>query len=109
VRESDDGGFGDERMRYERGLDLHRAQTMARDVDDVVDSADDHEIAVLVAVRAVAGQIPVLLLELGPVHFLEPVVVAVQSAQHGRPGLAITSSPLCSSSTSLPSSSRSRP
>lgn len=49
VRESDGGGFGDGGMRNERALDFGGAETIAADLDDVVDAADDPVIAVGVA------------------------------------------------------------
>ena len=45
------------RVRDQRAFDFHRAQPMARHVDHVVDAAHDPEVAVLVATRAVAGEV----------------------------------------------------
>ena len=38
VREADDRGLGDQRVRYERGLDLGGTHAVTGDVDDVVDA-----------------------------------------------------------------------
>ena len=57
VRLADHRGLGDPRMRHQRRFDLHRAEPMAGDVQHVVDAAHDPEVAVLVAVRAVAGDV----------------------------------------------------
>src|SRR5438874_2083078 len=57
VRASDDRGLGDARVIDERALDLHRADAMAGDVDDVVDAAKQPVVPVRVAFCAVAGDI----------------------------------------------------
>jgi hypothetical protein len=51
-------------MRHQRRLDLHRAQAVPGDVQHVVDAAHDPEVAVHVAVGAVAGEV-VLAAEVG--------------------------------------------
>ena len=57
VRPTDGGGFRDLGVTNERALDLRGAETMAGDVEHVVDPAHDPEITVLVPARAVAGEI----------------------------------------------------
>ena len=57
---ADDGSFGDGRMADQGALDFGGADAVAGDVEHVVDAADDPEIAVLVAARAVAGEIAAL-------------------------------------------------
>ena len=57
VRSSDHGGFGDARVIDERALDFHRADAVAGDVDHVVHAAEQPEVAVGVALRAVAGDV----------------------------------------------------
>ena len=49
VRTADCCGFGDLGMGDERGLDLHGAEAVAADVDDVVDASHQPEVAVGVA------------------------------------------------------------
>ena len=49
--------FGDFFVSDERGLDLHRAETMAADVDDIVDAAHEPVVAVGIHARAVAGEV----------------------------------------------------
>ena len=105
VRAADHRGLGDARMRDQRALDLHRAEAVAGDVQHVVDAAHDPEVAVLVAARAVAGEVEAVL-EVLPVGAQVALVVAPDRAQHRRPGLADDElaarvGPL----TSLPSSS----
>src|SRR5438477_12232416 len=57
---------------------------MSRDIQDVIDSADNPKISVLVPSRSVAGEI--VPFELAPVLFLITLLVAVNGAQHRRPG-----------------------
>ena len=59
VRPADDRGFGDVRVIDQRALDFHRADAVAGDVQHVVHAAEQPEEAVLVALRAVAGEVDV--------------------------------------------------
>src|SRR5438128_2721243 len=70
-------------MRDERALDLGGAEAVAGDVEHVVNAADDPEISVLVAARAVAGEIHAF--EIAPVRLLVASLVAPDAAQHPRP------------------------
>ena len=54
VRAADDRGFRHRRVGNQRALDLRGAVTVAGNIEHVVKTADDPEIAVLVAARAVA-------------------------------------------------------
>ena len=83
--ESDDGGFDAFRVGDEGGLDLHGAEAVAGDVDDVVEATDDHEVAVLIYEGSVAGKIPALLFEFAPVNLFKAIVIAVEGAEHGGP------------------------
>ena len=75
-------------MRDEGALHLGRTQTMAGDVEDVVDSADDPEISVLVLPRTIAREIDSGLAgKFAPVGFVVTLVVAPQSAKHRGPWL----------------------
>ena len=71
VGPADDSGLGHEGVRDDGALDLGRADPVPRDVQHVVNSADDPEIAVLVEARAVTREIvsrqlaPVLALDSG--------------------------------------------
>src|SRR5581483_6013223 len=56
---------------------------MAGDVEHVVDAADDPEISLLIAPRAVAREIISRIL--APVLFFVALLVAVNRAQHRRP------------------------
>ena len=57
VRVADHGGLGDLGVADQRALDLGGAEAVAGDVDHVVDAAGDPVVAVLVAARAVAGEV----------------------------------------------------
>ncbi len=57
---------------------------MAGNVQHVIDAAHDPEVAVLVAPGAVAREVDVR--DLAPVLGAVPVVVAVDGAEHARPG-----------------------
>ena len=70
----------------ESALNLSGSQTMARHVENVVDAADDPEVAVLIAPGAVSGGIEAL--EFAPVLFPVAGLVAVNGAEHGGPRLA---------------------
>ena len=76
-------GLGDRRVAHERALDLGGADAVAGDVEHVVDAADDPEVAVLVAARAVAGEVHVR--DHVPVRLEVALVVAPERARHRRP------------------------
>ena len=85
MREADDRRLGDRLVGDERALDLGGAQPVSRDVDDVVDPAEQPEVAVVVHARAVTGEVaPREALE---VHLAHPRVlgVAPRTAQHAGP------------------------
>src|SRR5204862_913985 len=86
VRPANDRRFGDLRVTHQRTLDLRGTEPVTSYVQNVIDSADDPKIAVLVATRAVAGQI--ISLVLAPVLFIVALLVAVDCAQHRRPRTA---------------------
>src|SRR5215217_2322105 len=71
----------------DRGLDLGRGHPVARDVEHVVDAADDPEVAVLVLAGRVTDEVHVPA-ELVPIGLDEAVVVAVERAQHPGPRAA---------------------
>src|SRR6266851_6210687 len=73
-------------MADERALDLDRRDAVARNVHHVVDASEQPEVPVLVDESAVAYEVRVL--PAAPVGLLVPLGVAVDSAQHRRPGLA---------------------
>ena len=68
-KQGQDAAKAHRRMRHERGLDLRRADVVARHDDDVVDAARDPVVAVRVAPRAVARQVVAVVAE---VRVLEP-------------------------------------
>ena len=82
---ADDGGFGDLGVGDERGLDLHGAEAVAADVDDVVDAAHEPVVAVGVAARAVAGEVAAG--DLGPVGLFVALLIAVDGSRHRGPWL----------------------
>src|SRR6478672_8814313 len=87
VRGAHDRGLRDLRVGHQRRLDLGGGEPVAGHVHHVVDAAEEPDVAVLVLLRAVAGEVEALLAEARPVGVLEPLVVAPQGAQHRRPGL----------------------
>ena len=80
---ADDGRLGHRRVVDQRRLDLGGRDAVARDVHDVVDPAEQPEVAVVVELGAVAGEVPAL--EPAPVRLLVALRVAVDAAQHRRP------------------------
>ena len=84
---ADDRGLGDRRVRDERRLDLGGRDAVAGDVHDVVDPAEQPQVAVVVLLRAVAGEVVALLGEPRPVGLAVALVVAPDAAQHRRPRL----------------------
>ena len=79
----DDRGLGDRGMVDERRLDLGRRDVVARHEHDVVDAAEQPEVAVVVALGAVARE--VLAVEAAPVRVAVALRVAPDAAQHRRP------------------------
>src|SRR5436190_19507468 len=84
VRLADAGRLGHLGMRDDRRLDLGGGETVARDVDDVVDAPDDPEVAVGVLARGIADEVD-LTPELLEVGLDEALVLPVESAQHPGP------------------------
>ena len=58
VRLADDAGLGDGGVLEQRALDLERADEVSGRLDDVVRATDEPEVAVGVAPREIAGQVP---------------------------------------------------
>src|SRR5437762_3382851 len=83
MRLADDGGLGDLLVAHQGGLDLHRPDPVARDVDHVIDAAHEPEEPVLVHPRAVPGE--VLARYLGPVDLPVPFRIVVQRLEHRGP------------------------
>ena len=82
---ADDGGLGDLRVGDEGGLDLGGGDVVAGDEHDVVDAAEQPDVAVVVLLGAVAGEVAAG--EAGPVGVEVALVVAPDGAQHRRPRL----------------------
>src|SRR5579883_3240997 len=55
----DDSGVGDRGMFFERAFDLEGANAVAGADDDIVGASHEPEVAVLVLVGAIAGDVPV--------------------------------------------------
>src|SRR2546428_2780403 len=72
-------------MVDERAFDLHGADAVARDVEYIVHATQNPEVALLVTLRAVAGEVHVL--PLAPVDLAVALVVAPDGAQHTGPRL----------------------
>ncbi len=83
VGAADDRGLGDRGVVDQRGLDLGGRDVVAGDEHDVVDAAEQPEVAVVVALGAVAGE--VLAVEARPVGVAVALGIAPDAAQHRRP------------------------
>src|SRR6516165_7837823 len=70
-------------MAYQRAFYFGCAKSVASHIENVINSADDPEIAVLIATRTVCGE--VIAGELAPILFFVALLVAVNCAQHRRP------------------------
>ena len=82
VGPADRGRLGDRGVRDQRALDLGGADAVAGDVEHVVDAPDDPEVAVLVAARAVAGEVHAG--HVAPVRLAEALVVAPDACAASR-------------------------
>src|SRR3989442_1420660 len=72
-------------MVHQCALDFHGADAVPRDVEHVVDAAQNPEVAFVITLRAVTGEIDVL--PLAPINLGVPLVVAPDRAQHAGPRL----------------------
>src|SRR5947209_19789320 len=79
----DDGRLRHRLVIDERALDLHRRESVAADFAHVVYAAEEPEVALLVALGAVAGEVP--LPELRPVGLLVALGITVDAAEHPGP------------------------
>src|SRR4030095_15533138 len=84
VWSADDGRFGDARMIDQRTLDFHRADTVPRDIQHIVNAAEQPEEPVLIAFRAVAGEVHIRR-PAAPVLSHIALRITVDAAQHRRP------------------------
>src|SRR5690606_30684561 len=57
VRHADDRGLDHRLVAHQRAFDLHRAQPVARDVDDIIHAPHDPEVAALITPRAIAREV----------------------------------------------------
>src|SRR5215217_1167617 len=80
-----DRRLGDGRVRDERALDLRRGDAVPGDVHHVVYPARNGEVAVLVALGAVAGEVDIPVL--GPVGLLVAIGILIKRAEHTGPRL----------------------
>ena len=103
VRIADDRGLGDLGMGDQRALDLGGAEPVPGDIDHVVDPAGDPVVPVLVAPRAVAGEIEAR--EGREIGLDEALVVAEHGAHLPRPRAAMQRLPSAAPSSRLPSPS----
>src|SRR2546429_398175 len=70
----------------QHALDFRRADAMSRDIQHVVDAADDPEITILVLTATVAGEVSPF--DFAPVDLLVTPRITPDAAQHVRPRLA---------------------
>src|SRR5207245_2235594 len=82
---ADGGRFGNRLVVDEGRLDLGGGHSVPGDVHDVVDAAQQPEVAVVVDLAAVAREVAAL--EARPVRLPVALGVAVDAAQHAGPGL----------------------
>ena len=80
---TDDCRLGDGRVRHERRLDLGGGDPVTGHVHHVVDATEQPEVAVVVELGAVAGEVATL--EPRPVRVVVALRVAPDAAQHPRP------------------------
>src|SRR5205809_608798 len=73
-------------MADEGAFDFGSADAVASHVEDVVNAADDPEIAVFVLAAAVAGEVATG--NFGPVDLFVAFGIAPEAAQHAGPGFA---------------------
>src|SRR2546426_12086860 len=85
MRLPDDGGLGDLRVAHEPGLPLHRADSVARDIDYVVDAPHQPEVAVLVCPGTVSREVRAR--DLRPVDLVVPARVLEDRLEHRGPWL----------------------
>src|SRR5687767_11202962 len=73
-------------MADEGAFDFGGADAVARDVEDVVDTADDPEVTVFVLTTTIAGEVAAG--NFGPVDLFVAFGIAPEAAQHAGPGFA---------------------
>src|SRR5699024_12479552 len=78
------GRFGDPLVGDQGRFDLGGGQAVPGDVHDIVHPAQQPDVAVLVVLGAVTGEVGAG--EAGPVGLLEPLLITPDAAQHTRPG-----------------------
>src|SRR5205823_14703300 len=83
IRPADHRCFGYSWVAHERAFYFRCAKSVARYVENIINAANDPEIAVFIAARAVAGEI--IALEFVPVLLPVARLIAVDGAQHCRP------------------------
>src|SRR5207249_6655029 len=86
VRPAHHRGFGHVGVADQGALDLSRADPVPRDVEHVVDPADNPEVTVLVLPAPVSGEITTF--DFAPIDLFVTLRVAPDAAQHVRPRLA---------------------
>src|SRR6266516_3726675 len=70
-------------MADQRTFDFRCTQPVAGDIQDIIDPANNPEIAIFITARAIAGEITAF--EFAPILSLVPLLVTVDRAQHRRP------------------------
>src|SRR5690606_7875674 len=86
IRFSDRSGFSHFRMTDQRAFHFGRAQAMARYVQNVIDTARDPEITLLVLTGSVSGEVTSF--DVTPILNAVTRGIAIDRAQHRRPGTA---------------------
>src|SRR5262249_51067808 len=78
VRPANDGGFGDLPVAHQRAFDFSGSNAVTRDIEHVIDAADNPEIAILVLSAAIASEVAVGYF--GPIDLLVPFRVTPKTA-----------------------------
>ena len=73
-------------MTDQRAFNFRCTEPVARHIEDIIDAPNDPKIAVFIASRAVAGEI--IAFKFAPILLSITGLVAVNAAQHRRPGPA---------------------
>src|SRR5690349_21349557 len=85
IRFADGGGFSDGGVADQAGLDLHRTQAVAADLDDVINTTLYAEVAHAIFSSGITGEVDAF--DSVPIAAIA-IRVSIDRAHLGRPGLA---------------------
>ncbi len=84
-------GFGHSRVTHQRRFNFHRAQTVARDVDHIVNAAHHPEVAIAITAGPITGEVDraaISSTQVFPIAAAEAIGISMHRAHHSRPGPA---------------------